>query len=287
MGLFSKGSSTTTQSAGAQPWAPTIPGLQMGINSANQAFQSGVGSQPYTASMVTPFSAPTTQAFGDIQNLANQFQPSFNQMAGNVGALAGEGGLNALQDQSVAALQGIVNDPTGLNAMQQQAYGYLNPIAAGQNLQGNPYLDEVINRSAADITGAQNMAASQAGRYGSGGYQGVTQKAIADMAAPLRYQDYNTQQQRMDQAIRDTFGMGSTGFQQRGGAISDLAQMGQQQWNNITGLPTAMGNAFQQSLAPSNARLGVGQAYEDLYTRQLNDQERIFREQQAQPWAEY
>ena len=150
-GLFSKGSSTTTQSAGAQPWAPTIPGLQMGINSANQAFQSGVGSQPYTASMVTPFSAPTTQAFGNIQHRANAWQPYFNRMGEQVGALQGQGGMDAL---------------TRLSAQQ------LAPIASGQAMQQNPYLDEVINRSAADITGAQNMAASAAGRYGSGGYSG-------------------------------------------------------------------------------------------------------------------
>ena len=284
MGLFSSGSKTDTTTKQAQPYAPTIPGINAGIQAATNAFQSGVGSQPYTASMVTPFSAPTQQSFGDILHRANAWQPYFDRMGEQVGALQGEGGLNALQDQSAAALQGIVANPTGWNAAQQQAYGYLNPIAAGQARQQNPYLDEVISRSAADITGAGNMAASAAGRYGSGGYQGVTQKAIGDMAAPLRFADYNTQQQRMDQAIRDTFGMGTTGFQQRGGAISDLATLGQQQWNNITGLPTAMGNAFQQALAPSGARRAVGAEYEDLYTRQLNDQERIFREQQQQPW---
>ena len=296
MGLFSSGSKTTSTSSGSQPWAPTIPGLKMGVNAATNAFQSGVGSQPYTASMVTPFSSYTTNAFNNMNNLSNQFQPGLTQAGMNVNALANEGGLNALQDLSASQLAPIAAQTpaegyAALNDIQQKGFNYLDPIAQGQMMQGNPYLDEVIRRSSADITGAQQMASSGAGRYGSGGYQAATQKQIGDMAAPLRFADYNTQQGRMDQAIRDVFGMGTQANTQteadwarKMDAITGQSNLGQQQWNNITALPGQMAAGYQAALAPSQTQHGIGQAYEDLYTRQLNDQERIFREGQAAPW---
>ena len=296
MGLFNKGSSTTSTTSGSQPWGPTIPGLKMGVNAANQAFQSGVGSQPYTGSMVVPFSSYTTNAFTNMNNLANKFQPGLTQAGMNVNALANEGGLNRLQDLSASQLAPIaaqnVAEGTGqFNDVQRQAYGYLNPIAAGQSMQGNPYLDEVIRRSSADITGAQNMAASAAGRYGSGGFQAATQEAISDMAAPLRFADYNTQQGRMDAAIRDVFGMGTQANTQteadwarKMAAIGGQADLGQQQWQNITALPGQMAAGYQAALAPSQTQQMIGGQYEDLMRRNLNDQERIFREGQAAPW---
>ena len=296
MGLFSSGQKTTTTSGGSQPWAPTIPGLKMGVNAATNAFQSGVGSQPYTGSMVVPFSQYTTNAFNNMNNLANQFQPGLTQAGMNVNALANEGGLNQLQDLSASQLAPIAAQTpqegyAALNDIQQRGYDYLSPIASGQMMAGNPYLDEVINRSAADITGAQNMAASGTGRYGSGGYQAATQREIGQMSAPLRFADYNTQQQRMDAAIRDQFGMGNQANTQteadwarKMAAITGQAELGQQQWNNITALPGQMAAGYQAALAPSQTQQGIGTAYEDLYRRQLNDQERIFREQQAAPW---
>ena len=296
MGLFSSGNKTTTTSSGSQPWGPTIPGLQMGVNASTNAFQSGVGSQPYTGSMVVPFSQYTTDAFTNMNNLSNQFQPGLTQAGMNVNALANEGGLNRLQDLSASQLAPIAaqtpaEGQAALNDIQRQAYGYLNPIAAGQSMQGNPYLDEVIRRSSADITGAQQMASSAAGRYGSGGYQAATQKAIGDMAAPLRFADYNTQQGRMDAAIRDVFGMGTQANTQteadwarKMAAITGQANLGQQQWENITALPGQMAAGYQAALAPSQTQRGIGSEYEDLYRRRLNDEERIFREGQAAPW---
>ena len=192
MGLFSSGSKTTSTSGGSQPWAPTIPGLKMGVNAATNAFQSGVGSQPYTGSMVVPFSQYTTGAFNQMNQLANQFQPGLTQGAMNVNALANEGGLNQLQDLSASQLAPIAAQTpaegyAALNDIQQRGYDYLSPIAQGQMMQGNPYMDEVIKRSSADITGAQQMASSAAGRYGSGIPRGHAKGHFGyERSAPLR-----------------------------------------------------------------------------------------------------
>jgi hypothetical protein len=258
----------------------------MGINAANETFQSGIGSQPYTASMVTPFAQQSIDAFNNMTGLANQFQPGMTAGMQGVTGLTGENGLNQLQDQSVAGFQQMAADPSGLNAMQQQQANWLNPIASGGQMSGNPYLDEVIKRSSADITGANQLLASGAGRYGSGGHQGVTDKAIADMSAPLRYTDYATQQQRMDQAIKDYGALGTTGFGQRREVLGDVFNAGQQQWGNIANLPGQLAAGYNTAMMPSQTLRTVGGEYEDLMSKNITDQRRIFDERQAQPWSQ-
>jgi hypothetical protein len=257
----------------------------MGINSANSAFQSGVGAQPYTGSMVTPFAQQSTDAFKQMTDLANTAQPGMTAGYQGVANLAGLGGSNALQNEQIARLQPYASG-NGLNTMQQTAYNRLDPTALGQNIGNNPYLNDVIARSSADITGANDLQASAYGRYGSGGHQAVTDKAIADMAAPLRYQDYQTQQQRSDQAIRDQLGIGTTGFGQQHAAIGDLYNAGQQQWKNITDLPGQLAAGYNTAMMPSQTLRTVGGEYEDLMSKQLTDQRRIFDEQQQQPWKQ-
>jgi hypothetical protein len=138
------------------------------------------------------------------------------------------------------------------------------------------------------------------------------------MAAPLRFADYNTQQGRMDSAIRDVFGIGQqantqyeadmarkqfgiqgvtglgseadrqyqSAYQRKLDAIGSQFQAGQQQWNNITNLTQQLSDAYKASLMPSMTLREIGLAQEDLRQRQLADQERIFREQQQQPWKQ-
>ena len=92
-------------------------------------------------------------------------------------------------------------------------------------------------------------------------------------------------------AIRDVFGMGTQANTQteddwarKMACHRRQADLGQQQWQNITALPGQMAAGYQSALAPSQTQRGIGGQYEDLYRRQLNDQERIFRERQAAPW---
>jgi hypothetical protein len=284
--MGNKPGQTTTQQSQSAPWGPAQPGLAMGINAANSAFQSGTGAQPYTASMVTPFSQPSMDAFNSMTNTANASQPALTNQFNTMAAQAAQGGLTPLQQEQIGRMQGIAGNETGLNAMQTKEADWLNPVASGSGLTNNPYLDEVIRRSSSDIAGAQNLMGSAAGRYGSGGHEAALQKSIADMAAPLRMQDYQMQQQRMDQAIRDYGTLGTTGFGQRTGAINNLFNAGQTQQGNVIANNAALQNAYQGALAPADTLRSVGQNYESLMANQINDQRRIFDEMQNQPWKQ-
>ena len=258
---MAKGPSTiggTTSSVGVQtgqtqgvqtnaPWGPAQPMLGTIANDALAAYKSGVGSQPYTSSMVVPFSNQTTQGLqgtmGTAHLAAPQFQGAYQQVAG----LATNQGFDPLQQQSVTQLQNI---------------------AGGGMLTGNPYIDKVIASTSQDITRAGQMNASGAGRYGSGGYQGVTQRAVGDVSNQMRMANYDKERGYMQDAIGSVF------------------NAGQQRIQNIAALPGQMQSAYQASLDPYKSMMGVGGMYEDLASRRIADQKRIFDEQQAQPWAQ-
>lgn len=247
-GTTSSVGTQTGQSQGVQtnaPWLPAQPMLGTIANDALAAYKSGVGSQPYTSSMVTPFSNQTTQGMqgtmATAQGAVPGFQGAYNQVAG----LAGNRGFDPLQQQSVSQLQNI---------------------AAGGMLTGNPYIDQVIGNTSRDIQQAGKMNASGAGRFGSGGYQGATQRAVGDVSSQMRMQNYNTER----------------GYQQD--ALGSVFNAGQQRIANIAALPGQMQSAYQASLDPYKSMMGVGGMYEDLASRQIADQKRIYDEQQAQPW---
>jgi hypothetical protein len=287
------------------------------LGTAKWLFNSGKAWAPDTTSHVSPFSTQTSQALKGVQDVATQGQRYADENYWRVAGQLRDGGLNSLQDQQVGALQGIARgnglnqqqqtaynrlDPmasgNGLNSMQQSGADFLQRIAAGGDQNGNPMLDEVIRRSSGDIANSSNLMASVNGRYGSGSHQGVTEKNIGDMSAGLRFSDYNTQQGRKDAAIRDYFGMGTTGAGQKAGAIGSQAALGTtgfgqradaigslynagtaQRANTIAGTGQLQ-DAFDARLAPLTQLGRVGSAYENKNQQILDDKSRIFNETQ-------
>jgi hypothetical protein len=266
----SKTTSTTYQSQ---------PGVNDVLGTAKTLFDSGAPWRPDTSSHVTPFSTQTTRGLQGMFNQANDAATrwSFNNSFNNAAQVTRDGGLNDLQDSQVGRLEQIAAG-SGLNATQQLALDWLNPIASGQARQDNPYLEDVIRRSSDDIAGSANLQASAAGRYGSGSHQGVLADSIGDMSSKLRYQDYDQQQARQDAAIRDVFGMGSTAQQQRGDAIGSLFNAGREQRQNQLDGSRQLLDAYNARLAPYQTMREVGREYEDLHSRVLGDQARVLQE---------
>lgn len=239
------GSKQQTTSTSSAPWSAAQPALKLGLNDAMKLYKSGVGSQPWTGSTVVPFAKQTMQGMNQQQNAANSAMPAFMQNFNQVAANARNGGLNDLQRQSIGRLQGMAN---------------------GSMMNGNPYIDKVINNTARDIGGSANLMASAAGRYGSGGHQNVIADSVGDMSSKMRMQNYDLERGYMQDAIGSLF------------------NAGQQQQNNINNNAAALGGAYQGMMTPGNTLQGIGANYEDLMGRQMNDQMRLFNERQNQGW---
>lgn len=235
MGGTNKSTGSTTTSS--QP----SPGMTQLMGNAKSVFDSGTAWQPNTSSMVTPFAKQTTNAMNGMTNVANQSVGAFGQNFKNIAGLTKDGGLNNLQDQQVGRLQGIAN---------------------GSRMNGNPYLNDLINRSGNDIRYQSGLSASGMGRYGSGGHEGAMDKAIGDMSGNLRYQNYGDEANRQMDAIGSLFNAGT------------------QQRQNVANGTGQLNDAYNARLSPYNTLSQVGGKNEDLYSRTLADKSRIFSDSQ-------
>ena len=188
----------------------------------------------------------------NVTPYATQSTDAFKSAEGMARANMGGQGLSG-------QYQGIINSG-GFNAPQQSA---LAGIGATANSSFNPMSDPgfagIYKQMTDSAAGAANASASAAGRYGSPAHQGMVAKSVGEVGSGLLNNAFNTFNQRRDAAQMNQFNAGQTGM------------------SNI-------GSAYQGMMAPNETLGKVGSSYEDLFTRQINDRNRIFDAQQSAPW---
>lgn len=230
---------------------------------------------PNTTSQVTPFSKQTMSGLTGLQNTANNSTGAFNDNFNRVNNTLKDGGLNNLQDQQVSNLRQIANGQ-GMTGVQQNAVNWLTPIAQGKEMNGNPYLDQMISKGSQDIIDANKLAASGMGRSGSTDLGQTLNRNIGDFAGNLRFNDYNNALGRRDAAIQNVFNMGTTAQGQKTNAINALFNAGATQRQNMLNGTQQLADAYGLRKSPYQDLLGVGSAYENKNNQLLQDQARIF-----------
>lgn len=117
--------------------------------------------------------------------------------------------------ETLTALDMVTQRATNGSALNGAANQSVLDTINGNYLQGNPYIDSVIDKSLGDVNKkyseqilpglASNFA--QSGRYGSGIHQNVTSDAVGQLgkeamgvASGIRYDNYNQERQRQLQA---------------------------------------------------------------------------------------
>ncbi len=185
---------------------------------------------------------------------ANQTMQGFGAIQNNATANMGGQGLSG-------QYQNIIN-AGGFNAPQQQALQGWQAAATGEfNPNANPAFQQVLRQSQDAARDYVNQGAAAAGRYGSGVHQQTMGNTIGDLTSRMVGNEYQNWQQRGDAARGNLFNAGQAG-------IGNL------------------GAAYQGMGAPAQDMITIGGAYEDLATRQMNDQLRIFNETQNRPWEQ-
>jgi hypothetical protein len=156
-------------------------------------------------------------------------------------------------------LQGVINSG-GYNDAQLSALNNTKGLA-NSNWSVSPELQKIIDQTNTDANTNVSLSNSVAGRYGSGQANTAVADAVSKNTNNLLYSDLNNFNTRKDAANSNLFNMGQTGF------------------GNL-------GNAYSGLQMPYQDYMKVGAANEDLYSRQINDQLRIFNEQQNRPWEQ-
>ena len=113
---------------------------------------------------------------------------------------ANKASLQAGADQFGGLIPSILdkyrNDPT--NALARTHY---NDVLGGKYLDsGNPYLQGIIDNTGNDVRNGLSASLGTRGLTGGSDYAGIISRELAKNATGLRYDDYNRQSDRMDNA---------------------------------------------------------------------------------------
>ncbi|PHS03817.1 MAG: hypothetical protein COA78_17245 [Blastopirellula sp.] len=262
---------TTTTTANREPWSAAQPYMKNTMKAASKLYDSGVGSDVYRDSQVIPFASQTTQGMNSITDLATG--QTGRNMSANYSNVIDNGGMNAEMQQGVSGVAGFAGG-TGPSNSERNLGGY----ATGEYFNDNDPHFERLLKSATDAAADEtNFSASAAGRYGSGTHQGVLAESVGDVQAKARFSQYQDLKNRQFAANQQIDAVDAQNMNRELAANTTLFGQGQQAFDNI-------GTAYNGAKAPAQDMMNIGSMYEDLNRREINDNIRIFNEEQANPW---
>lgn len=110
--------------------------------------------------------------------------------------------VQEISDGLYGDLAGIRQRATNPSASVNAGMGYSADVLGGKYLgQGNPYTQGIIDQTANSITDRVQSAFGGAGRTGGGANQQILARNLAESENALRYQDYEGERGRMQQAL--------------------------------------------------------------------------------------
>lgn len=96
---------------------------------------------------------------------------------------------------------------SGAEAGVSGAQSLVNRNLSGENLRGNPFLDAILNKTRANVTGAVNDEFGMNGRFGSGMHAKILSDSLAAAENQARYQDYGVERGYQQDGIGQAQGL--------------------------------------------------------------------------------
>ncbi len=227
------------------------------------------------------------------QNLYNQGAPEYYQ-GNTVAPLSAQSmyGLNMMQNQAMAgapnygmANMAATNALSGFNPAMgpaaQFATGQSNPqqqlnLYSLDNV--NPYIDQMYQRGARQVTDSVNAQFAKAGRYGANAAYGQgLGNALGDLHTSIAMPAYESAANRSLSALNTNL----QSQMQGAGMMGDIWNQGIQNAQNQMQLLPSL---YQYGLTPAQTMLGVGTAM-DTYNQSLIDADKAkWDYEQNAPW---
>lgn len=168
-----------------------------------------------------------------VQNFPDWAVPYAQDFLGRAGQVAdlpyqpyGGATVAGFNPYQTGAYNAIAQRAAGGSPVINAASGEVQRSLSGGYLNSNPYLDAMVDRSAADIRRNMQAIEGQTAGYGNTGLAEVTARAIGDASSRIRGEDYARER----------------GFMQN--ALGMALPLGNQDYTDAQQLITA-GNAFQ------------------------------------------
>lgn len=185
----------------------------------------GLSSSTQTSKSKTRYGAPAlphiNAATGALDTAFAQAQPNLNTVTDALG-------------KTFAGYQTVNPNLTAANS-------YVGDVLGGKFMEGNPYLQGMIDQTNDSVMDRVNALFSRAGQTGSSRQIGELGKQLSDAELRLRYGNYTDEQNRMGAAVQQAAGLNAqeNANIQTQGALGTL-------W---TGLPLDVASQYAQGQA--------------------------------------
>ncbi|MCX5581492.1 hypothetical protein [Kaistia terrae] len=254
---------TTTQTNTNDAWKTLQPYMSGFLQDAKTKYQEGQWGKPYAGSTVVPFAQQTTDALGQIQGIAGQGDQLNQAAMNNAQGVLSSGGMS---DWQKGALGGAYDVATGANRVntEGQLQGLLN--------SNNDNFNAVLDKQAGAMTNDIGRSFSNAGRYGSAAMTGAITDQVGDFrqkAASDHYDQQMAQQAGLLNQIGQVQGTNIANQVGAGQAINNAGNQAQQLAAGYSAMSPAL---YAQQYAGADRLASVGNQYEDLSTRTMQDQ---------------
>lgn len=136
---------------------------------------------------------------GQITGAANTVTNAYNQAAP---------GLQAGATKFGGILDSVVNRYNQGDPNIAAARGYNTDVLSGKYLDsGNPYLQDMIDMTGGDVRNGVSASLGTRGLTGGSDYAGIIARELAKNSTGLRFNNYNTERDRMGQAVSQVPGI--------------------------------------------------------------------------------
>ncbi len=115
---------------------------------------------------------------------------------------AAKPGLSGITNTVQSMIPGLYDQWQQGNPMLNSAQQYGQNVLGGQYLNGNPYLQSMIDQTNNDIQSRVGGAFGSRGTFGSTAHMGAMAREMANAENALRYQNYNTERGYQQQAMQ-------------------------------------------------------------------------------------
>lgn len=151
-----------------------------------------MGKKKSTTTNKPVYSSQIEGAAGQITNAYNQARP----------------GLEAGADKFGGVLDSVLKRYNEGDPTIAAARGYATDVLNGKYLdEGNPYLQGIIDTTNNSVRNQSQAALGTRGLTGGSDYAGIIARALADNETGLRFNNYNTERDRMGQAVSQVPGL--------------------------------------------------------------------------------
>lgn len=181
-----------------------------------------------------------TAGASSVQGVFNQNQPGL------------QGLTNTVQNNLVPTLQGKFNSSlSGANS----ASDYNKSVLAGNYMNGNPYINDILGRVRSDVSNDVNSVFARSGRYGSMAHQNELVDRLSQAESGLLYQNYGDEMARRDAAAASLTSANQQDFNQTLGAIGMGAEL---PYTGANSLANSLGALFSGGTETTKQKQGGG-----------------------------